>query len=220
MGLFSFFGKDKIENENTRKPFHENRTDDERSDWFSRTRPWHKVSPKVINAIIKKFGDDPMFEVFVITSVEHGLVAEYEEIENTELVNIPEAICARISGILSTKGSEVAQNFNHLFSRSNKTKELQKLYPDALNLLETSIVLSEEMINSYLQLAVLKLSLEKTAEAIEYINGGLSALEGLESQFSGMGMSNINTIANAPQNFKEMKQALLLMKEEIAGTEV
>ncbi len=59
MGLFGFLNNKKIENENKSKPFRQNTSDSERKDWFARTRPWHKVDPPIIDALITKYGNDP-----------------------------------------------------------------------------------------------------------------------------------------------------------------
>lgn len=69
--LLRLFTK-KLPNENLTKPFYTNKTASERRDWFSRTRPWHQVNAGLIDELVEKFGDDPMFEVFTITSMELG----------------------------------------------------------------------------------------------------------------------------------------------------
>jgi hypothetical protein len=71
MGFFNSLFGGKIENENRSKPFYKNSSSLERKDWFSRTRPWNGIDSKIIDALINKFGDNPMFEVFVVTSMEH-----------------------------------------------------------------------------------------------------------------------------------------------------
>lgn len=70
MSFLDFFLGNAVQNENKTKPFYENKNNDERKDWFSRTKPWYKVDERIIVALIEKFGDDPILEVFVITSKE------------------------------------------------------------------------------------------------------------------------------------------------------
>ena len=51
VGLLDRLFGEKIANENKSKPFYDNKSDAERKDWFARTRPWHKIDEKVIDAL-------------------------------------------------------------------------------------------------------------------------------------------------------------------------
>ena len=216
MALFGLFSKDKIENENKTKPFQENKSAEEHRDWFSRTRPWHKVSPQIIDAIIDKFGEDPMFEVFVITSMEQDLVTEYQALGRLELVNIPDAVCAQIAGILFSRGSDAALKFHQLMQRGRVTKKTRSLYGTAMNCLEPSIILSDIMIVSYIKLAGLRAVLGKNDDAIKFIDMGLHKIKELEAYSDKFSKSNIGSVANAPEEIRDMQQQLVSMKEEIS----
>ena len=171
MGLFSFLKKDKIENENKSKPFHKNHNNYERKDWFSRTRPWHKVDPRIIDALIAKYKDDHMFEVFVITSMENGLVKQYEDIGLRGID--PEVACPVISGILFKHGANASAQVSNMFSSGNiNEKKLSKVYGNAMNLLESSIIIDSNQINAYIQLADLRGMLNKNDEALSFVQQG------------------------------------------------
>jgi len=84
MGFFS----DRIRNEDKSKPFYENKNPQERKDWFSRTRPWYGIDSVIIDALINRFGEDPMFEAFVIMSTELGLVHGYEKLNSVKIKDL------------------------------------------------------------------------------------------------------------------------------------
>ncbi len=215
MSLFGFLAKDKIQNENKTKPFHENKSADERRDWFSRTKPWHKVPPQIIDAIIDKFGDDPLFEVFVITSMEQGLVGEYEAIGETELVGIPDSACGEIAKILFLKGAAAAQKFSQLFQQGADRAKLTPLYAVALNCLESSVTVSHLCIDSYIQLAALRMSVGRNDDARKWVEAGLRAAQELANCTDAMRQSKIESIVNAPVSIEQAQAILLSMKEEL-----
>lgn len=213
MSLFDFFKKDKVKNENKSKPFHANKNATDRRDWFSRTRPWHKVSSLIIGALIDKFGDNPMFEVFVITSVTDGLVSDYETLGETETT--PSIVLGQISGILYSKGIDAFQKFEQLLKSGGSDEKVESLYATALNCLETSVIVSENMVGSYVILAKLKILAGNSGDASRFIESGLIEMQKLKEHTDAMSKSKIDSISKAPQNLDEMEQILLSMKEEI-----
>lgn len=215
MGLFSFLKQDKIENENKSKPFHKNVNNAERKNWFSRTRPWHKVDPIIIDALIAKYNNDPMFEVFVITSMENGLVKDYE---NIGLNGIDLGVaCSIISGILSKHGTNASAQIRNIFNSGNiNEKKLSKIYEDAFNLLESSIILDSNQINSYIQLAGLKAMLNKNDEALNFVQQGLMAINRIKESKVPFHKSNIAEIQNATQWLDNTEEILLALQKDFS----
>ena len=171
--LKSLFG-DKIENENKTKPFHQNKTREERLDWFSRTRPWHKVSPKIIHALVDKFGDNPMFEAFIFASMGLDLVMRYKKLPMQELED-KQLICSAVAAILCDGGNESVKLILPLLQNiHNNIQKAEKLYRLALEAFETAIILDEDQISAYLGIAIVAGFFNKTEFALK------SALQGLD----------------------------------------
>jgi hypothetical protein len=215
MSLFGFFKKDKIENENKSKPFHANKNATDRRDWFSRTRPWHKVSPLIIDALIDKFGDNPMFEVFVVTSMTDGLVSHYETLGETEISTTPSVVLPQISKILFSKGADAAQTLEQLLKGGGSDRKVDSLYATALNCLETSVILSDHMVHSYVILAKLRILSGNLEDANGFIESGLIEIQKIKENYDVFSKSKLDSIKEMPQNYDEIEQILLSMKKEI-----
>jgi len=215
MSLFGFFKKDKIENENKSKPFHANKNATDRRDWFSRTRHWHKVSPLIIDALIDKFGDNPMFGVFVITSIENDLVSDYETLGKTEITTIPSVVLSQISGILYSKGIDALRKFEQLLKSGGSDEKIESLYGTTIDCLETSVIVSDYMVASYVNLAKLKILAGNSEDASGFIESGLNEIQKLKEHNDVSSKSKTVSISKVPQDIDEMEQMLLSMKEEI-----
>lgn len=215
MGLFSFLKKEKIENENKSKPFHQNANNAERKDWFSRTLPWHKVDTAIIDVLVGKYNDDPMFEVFVVTSMENGLVKEYEELG---LKGIDaEVACSVISGILLNHGANYSAQVGDMFRSGNiKERKLSKIYKNAMNLLESSINVDPNQVNAYVQLAGLRAMLNNNSDALRFIKKGLEAIKKIKERNIPFHKSNISSIKNVSQDLDDTEQMLLAMKSDLS----
>jgi len=215
MGLFSFLKKEKIENENKSKPFHANTDNSERKDWFLRTRPWHKVNPGIIDALIEKYNDDPIFEVFVIASMENGLVKEYEDLGLKGID--PEISCSVISGVLFNHGRNASAQVGNMFNSGKiNEKKLSRVYENALNLLESSIIIDSNQINSYIQLAGLRGMFNKKDEALGLVRQGLEAIERIKESDIPFHKSNIAGIKNTDQNLDDTKNLLLVLENDFS----
>ncbi len=215
MGLFEFLKKDKIENENKSKPFHKNHNNLERKDWFSRTRPWCKIEPRIIDALIAKYNNDPMFEVFVITSMENGLMKEYEEIGHKDID--PEVACSVISGILFKHGANAAAQVGNMFSSGNiNERKLSKVYENAMNLLESSIIIDLNQINAYVQLAGLRAMFNKKDDALSFVQQGLKAIERIKESDIPFHKSNISEIKNTAQHLDDTEELLLSLERDFS----
>ncbi len=207
MSLFGFF-----KNENRITPFPENGSSAERKDWFSRTNPWHKVSPKIIDALDDKFGDNPLFVLFVITSMEHELVEKYEELGRGDYEDAPEVICVLISTMLANIGGDSGKIVASLFDRGKYTSnKFKKHYKNALNCLETAILLDERQFGAYVQIAVIKAMSNSYDQGLVFINQGLDAIAKIEPEL--LHMSKIEAFKNAPQDIDDAKKILIEMKE-------
>ena len=175
MGIFGFLTRDRIEGENKTKPFHQNKSDAERDDWFARTRPWHKVDSGITSALIEIYGDNPMFEVFVVASMENNLVGEYAAIGERGVA--ADIACPMISGILFKQGAQSSSKVDIMLKSGNvNEKKLTKIYVNALNLLESSVIIEPNQIDAYVQLAGLKGVQNKNDEASEFVRQGLQAI--------------------------------------------
>lgn len=215
MGLFSFLNKDKIENENKSKLFHQNTNDSERKDWFSRTRTWHKVDSGIIDALIGKYGNDPMFEVFVITSMENNLVKDYEDLGQKNVD--PNVACSVISGILFKQGAKSSALVGDMF-RSGKINErkLSENYVNAMNLLESSVIVDPNQINAYVQLAGLRGMLNKNADALKYVRQGLEAIKRIKEKNIPFHKSSIPSIQSGAQHLDDTEKMLLGMENNFS----
>lgn len=215
MGLFNFFSSDKIENENRSKPFHKNTSNAERKDWFARTRPWHKVDSKIIDALITIYNDNPMFEVFVVTSMEKSLVKEYEEIGRKDIA--PLVACSVISGILFQHGSDAATQVVNMFKSGHLNhRKASDIYGSALNMLESSIIIDANQVGAYVQLANLKALLDKNDEALYFVQQGLAKIERIRESNVPFHKSNIQSIQNATQHLDALEKSLLAFKKELS----
>ncbi len=215
MGLFSFLNKDRIENENRSKPFHQNTNDSERKDWFSRTRPWHKVNLGIIDALIGKYGNDPMFEVFVISSMENNLVKEYEALGQKSID--PNVACSLISGILFKRGAQSSALVGDMFlsGKINKRK-LSKNYENAMNLLESSVIVDPNQINSYVQLAGLRGMFNKNEDALKYVRQGLKVIKRIKEKNIPFHKSSISVIQSGAQHLDDTEKMLLAMENDFS----
>lgn len=117
---------------------------------------------------IGKYNDDPMFEVFILASLENDLVKEYQELG---LKGIDADIaCPVISGILFKHGAKYSVQVGDMFRSGNSNeRKLSKIYKNAMNLLESSINIDSNQINAYVQLASLRAMLNKNADALRFI---------------------------------------------------
>jgi hypothetical protein len=208
MSIFSFFKKEKIDGENTSKPFHENKTKEERIDWFAKTRPWHRITKEVINSLEDVYGDDPKFEIFVIKSMELDLVSKYEKLPSGESA---EVIRAMISGILYETGSQSAKYiFKQVQSGSFNQNKVSAALDIAYDCLESSAFIDKNLVAAFLYLARLKQLLNRPQEGIVFAQKGLAALSDLEDvPFHKSAIPSIQKAAETNALIKRELQALI-----------
>ena len=111
MGFFGSLFAEKIENENKTKPIFKCTTREERKDWFARTRPWNKVPPSVVDAVVTQLESQPpvMLELFIQTSMNVGLIPQFERLPPAAAEG--EVACAAIVGMFMRVGGPLAQQF-------------------------------------------------------------------------------------------------------------
>ncbi len=160
-------------------PFYANKTNAERKEWFSIAADWPLVNSKIIDSIITKFGDDPMFEVFVHTSMEEGLVSQYAKMNGHggEEIN-----CAQIAEVLCKAGAKSLVAIGDLVKRGDiSTEILARHYGNVLNTFETSIILAEKQVIAYYSLATVNGIIGKADEAKRYAREGLAQISSLRN---------------------------------------
>ena len=157
------------------QPFHKNTNDAERKEWFSRTTPWHKVDPSIIDELIKIFGNNSMnsmFEVFVAASMENDLVKEYAELPTKGVSS--EVVHSFIASVLYSHGVNASAQVGDMVKAGNiNNKKIAKVYINALNLLESTINVDENYVDAYVNLAALKGMFNAAADALVYVQKGL-----------------------------------------------
>jgi hypothetical protein len=217
MALLSFLTRDKIKNENTSKPFHKNTSQDERLDWFRRTRPWHKLNSRIVDALIEKFDNNPLFEVFVVRSMENGLVEVYEKQLSSRSAESSLIFTATISHILSSIGGEAAEKMSRLVVSGSKTgaldtSGLRTLSTIAIDFLDVAIFLEKTNLNAYLQIAGAYSSIGNEEKAKAYVEKGLSVILSLkELPFE---KSSLAGIASSRADLDRYEKLLLLVRSQ------
>lgn len=216
MGFFEKLFGQKIENENKTKPFHENKNDAEKLDWFKRTRPWHKVDEKIINALIKKFNGNPMFEVFVITSMNHDLIPLYCKFNDSEYLDSPDLICSFIAPIFYNLGSSSLKQMIALIENIERNQEKFKLhYSIVMDSLETCVVLDENQVSAYSGLAMAKRILNRPEDSLTYAQKGIAVIKKIKESNTPFNLSENENIRNSMQTFEEIENYLTQLIAEI-----
>jgi hypothetical protein len=216
MGFLGFFLSDAIKNENRTKPFYETKSNDERKDWFARTKPWHKVNERIIAAIVEKFGDDPLFEIFVVTSMEQNLVTKYEQLNKPEFREESDLICSLISNIIYDAGSVSASKMINMLQQPQFNSDLLRHhYKIVMGTFEPATVLDKSQIAAYYQLSIIKGLLNKPEEAIKYAKRGLTVLHEIQAKDIPFHLSKIDEIKSAKRHYAEMEKKLSKIIEDL-----
>lgn len=177
----------KIANNIKPKPWPAKENEAAKREWFSSTKPWHKVDSKITDALIEKFRDDPMFEVFVVTSMKHNLVARYAELANQKHIDIEhtDLVCSDIAVMLCLLGNASFRAMGDLMQahQIDQTK-MKHHYRIVLDTFETAIILDHNQIQAYLGLATVKALVENSEDSLSYAKQGLSKLRELKADDS------------------------------------
>ena len=195
------------------KPFHANKSASERKNWFSRTKPWRRISPNIIGALNDKFGDSDMFEVFVSLSEEQNLVARYVEMANDPDIDVENThiICSHIATMLCLLGNVsvramlvLAQDFQKNY-RENPT-ESKRHYAIVQDAFEIAIILYQDQIQAYLGLAIVYEIMNKSERSLSYAKQGIFKLQGLKTDSGFRAYSE--AVPDIAQTMEEMEKAL------------
>jgi hypothetical protein len=162
------------------KPFHKNETREERQQWFAHTPPWDRVPPAVINAVLDGITDKLLLEVFVFVSMENGLVARYERLDDAFG---PETNRAQVSQILTMTGNRAIASLIEIAgikpTEATKTKWMDQARPAyhlARNTFEPAIALAKNQVVAYCGLATAYAIVGRQADARDWAQRGLVEL--------------------------------------------
>jgi hypothetical protein len=217
MGFFEKLLGEKIENENTNKPFHLNVDDAEKLDWFKRTRPWHKVDEKIIKAVIKKFNGHPMLELFVLFSMENRLVEKYIELN---MSNVPhdlmdDSICSQIALKIYPIGSASLKEFIRLMDNvQNFQTEYKYHYKQIMDSLELAIMLDKNQISAYMGLAIVKGAIGRYGEGLSYARQGINIVNKMLDENIPFHLSDIEEVKTGKKDLESIKEKLSDLIEE------
>ncbi|MBU4377426.1 MAG: hypothetical protein KKD29_08170 [Candidatus Omnitrophica bacterium] len=207
MGFFEKLFSEKIENENRTKPFYQNKDDAERLDWFKRTRSWHKVDEKVIEAVIKKFNGNPLLELFVLFSGENDLIKKYIKLNNSDFSD--DLICSRIAVILYYIGSSSLKEFIGLMGNlENNQKKCETHYKRIMDSLELAIILDKNQVGAYMNLAIVKGMLGKYEDGLSYAKQGLAIVSQILDDDVPFYLSDIREIKTGKKDLEQIKERL------------
>lgn len=188
--MFGLF-KTKIANENRDKPFFKNRDQAEQIDWLKRTRGWHELSPALTEALVERFNMSPMFEVFIISSMETGLVGKYADFCRYKGRDLdPEVTMAAMSGWLQEAGNKAVQELAQHLQRQDERRAMVA-NQTAANAFDASLALDEDQLGAYLGKALLAGVLGRDDERIAAAEQGLAKVAQLADARRAMAMSSL-----------------------------
>lgn len=137
----------------------------------ARTPPWHKVAPIVIDAIFEALAATELFDCFVFSSMENGLVSRYEQLGHKDR-NVS-VVRAQISGILCQAGFQKIA----VLEKEVNTGSAREIGFAAINLFEPAIAMSKDQIAGYIGMAAIYELLGVKAQCHEYAKRGLLELQ-------------------------------------------
>ncbi|MBU4478497.1 MAG: hypothetical protein KKH34_05375, partial [Candidatus Omnitrophica bacterium] len=185
----------------------QNKDDAERLDWFKRTRSWHKVDEKVIEAVIKKFNGNPLLELFVLFSGENDLIKKYIKLNNSDFSD--DLICSRIAVILYYIGSSSLKEFIGLMGNlENNQKKCETHYKRIMDSLELAIILDKNQVGAYMNLAIVKGMLGKYEDGLSYAKQGLAIVSQILDDDVPFYLSDIREIKTGKKDLEQIKERL------------
>ena len=169
-------------------PFYLNKTRDERQHWFASTRPWDRLSPSVIDAILDGITDKVLLEAFVVASTTEGLMSKYELLGREKVA--PTVIRAQLSQILSETGMRAIVSLE----KALETKQMDAAGNAAAltaNLFEPAIALAKDQVAAYIGMAHLCRLAGKRDECHDWAKRGLAELDEMRPYKSAMQRSTV-----------------------------
>lgn len=175
------------------RPFFENKSDEDFYQWFQNVSQWNKLDLTIVQILVARFRNNPLFEVFVHTSQEQDLIKRYAELNQAARTEAGKfSVCPKIAMILSSTAEDNREKFARAM-RSKNQGAMKESYTKAVDSLEVAIVIEPNIALLYLQMATLKSMLGKNHEAAEYCNTGLRVIEKQKSiPFQSSGISAVN----------------------------
>lgn len=168
--------KAKIANESRDKLFFKSRDQAEKIDWFRRTRGWHELSPDLITGLVRHFNMSPMFEVFIISSMETGLVAKYADFCRYKGRDLdPDITMAAMSGWLQEAGNKAVRELAQHLSRGDDRRAVAA-NATAANAFDASLALDEDQLGAYMGRAILAGVLGREDERVAAAEHGLAKM--------------------------------------------
>ena len=186
---------------NKSKPFYLNTTREERADWFAHTRPWHRVAPSVIDAIVDGITNKLLLEVFVHTSMEQGLVARYEALGRED--ESPQVIRAQVSQILCYVGNRAMPSLAKAL-QANDVKAGAAALGLVNDTYEPAIALSKNQLIAYVNLATAWGWVGKRAECHDCAKRGLAEL----AKWRRLDPVILEHLPGSPDGLDQMEQQL------------
>ncbi len=211
MGLFSSLLGARLPNENETTPFYKNNTPLERKNWFSRTCPWNKLDPEIIEALINKFGEDPMFGVFVLTSMEQNLISRYENLNNQHYGE--SVICTLISCILCEVGGYSLKEMIRHLSDHEDFEEVKKYHRTVRAMFETAIILDTNNVSAHAGMAFVFQLLNKYAEAVKHATRGIEIIIEIRKRNIPFHLSDIPEVSNS-RTMDDLEESLKRLAED------
>ena len=158
---------------------------------------------------LSKNSEMTQFEVFVVTSMEHNLVARYAELANQKHIDIEhtDLVCSDIAVMLCLLGNASVRAMGDLMQahQIDQTK-MKHHYRIVLDTFETAIILDHNQIQAYLGLAIVKALVDNSEDSLSYAKQGLSKLHELKADDSYCACSG--AFPDMAQTMDETEKAL------------
>src|ERR1039458_378590 len=190
------------------KTFPRTRTD--RQDWFAHTPPWNRIDSTVIDAILDGITDKTLLEVFVLASMEYGLVARYEPLGGEH--EAPTVIRAQVSHILCQTGNPAVLSLAQALE-AKQTDAAQKALMMAVDTFEPAIALAKNQIAAYAGMAVVCGLVGKRTESHDYAKRGLVEVAEMRAEMRCLNLSGYESPFIHPDNFDQVEKRLRICLE-------
>jgi hypothetical protein len=185
------------------KTFPRTRTD--RQDWFAHTPPWNRIDSTVTDAILDGITDKTLLEVFVLASMEYGLVARYEPLGGEH--EAPTVIRAQVSHILCQTGNPAVLSLAQALE-AKQTDVAKKALMVAVDTFEPAIALAKNQIAAYAGMSAVCGLVGKSAESHDWAKRGLLELAEMRAEMRRLNLSGHESIFIHPDGLDQMERQL------------
>ncbi|HKU52542.1 MAG TPA: hypothetical protein VJQ25_08750 [Nitrospira sp.] len=165
------------------RPFYKNQSKEQIKEWFAHVEPWALIDTRILDALIERLYGNPMFELFVLTSMEAGLVPQYQQFKRLFDIGVGDvAIYSQVANVLFRYAESNREHaIRILSSPPPDPEELKKYYVPAINALEASIHVEPLFLPSYASYAILRMALGKKEDALQMCQRGLARVDQLKA---------------------------------------